>query len=148
MSVSAHFGELGIKMILHEAPEIYGSVVLSAERCNLLCIIFLMRLPLVEIWSSVHVTEHAECSIWKKPMAISLHECLITSCSGEFCKSLVKGLPQHLQLGIVHSFIIDLRKSVKLSLELLVSLGHRHARCRKIDELRVKRERRVGIVRI
>ena len=135
-------------MILYKAPEIYGCLIFLAEGSNLLCIIFLMSLPLSEVRSAVHVTEHAECSVRKEPMTVSLHECLVCLSLRKFRKLLVECLSKKFKLGIVHSLVIDLRQSVEFCLKFLVGLCHRDSGSRKIDELWMKSEGRISIVRI
>ena len=133
-------------MVLYEAPEVDLRLVLLAECCNLLLVIFCITLPLREVRCSVKVTEHAECCVWKKPVCVLVNKSLITFCCRKLLECLVECHMQVLELGVVHALIVDLLEGVELCLEGLVCLVHLHACSRKIDELRVKSECRVRVV--
>ena len=148
VGILAYLRELKVKVILNEAPEVDLCLVLLAECCNLLLVIFCISFPLREVRSAVKVTEDAECSVWEKPVSIVLDKCLISFCCRELLECLVECLVQELELGVVHALVVDLLKSVELGLESLVCLILLHSHCRKVQELRVEREGRVRVIRI
>ena len=80
VSILAYLRELKVKVILNKAPEVDFSLVLLTESCNLLLVVFCIAFPLREVRSAVKVTEDAECSVWNKPVSVSVHEKLVVLC--------------------------------------------------------------------
>ena len=122
--------------------------MLLAECSYLLLIILGISLPLSEIRCTVEITKHAECGIWKKPVAVLLNECLVVLLCGKFLECLVKSLAKEKELRSVHLFVIDLVKGIQFSLKGLVLIVNLDTYSRQMQELRMEGECRIRIVRI
>ena len=79
-------------------------------------------------------------------MSVLLNESLVSLCSGEFLECLVECLVEEFELCIVDSLVINVLKSVELSLESLEFLVYLHACRREVKELRMESECRVRVV--
>ena len=141
--------ELSVRLELLPAPEAHFIRMGGGIFLDLGGRIFRPSAPPGSLAGLVFITKAAEDSIWQEPGLFRLHEGLV-GVGGEESLDLFRpvSLAQQVSLGLVDPLVILLRKGVQFVSHSLIA-GVRAAACRReIDELRMKGEDGVRVVRI
>ena len=133
-------------MVLHEAVEGDRAAVAAAVGLHARLVVAGVVSPAREVGRAVFIAQRAEGCIGDQPVGVVGRKALVALAARRASAVALEGLAEQLPLGVVHPFVIHLRKGVQLVAQLAVLLVLLDAGLGQPQELRMQGEGRVGVV--